>query len=482
MQRSRKGVSWDVANIQALRIRGFESHVDTHIQLGPGLNVITGPSDSGKTAIIRALRWLALGEPSGEAYVNQTVGEAEVTAELDDGVTVSKLRRKGKTSYSISTVPEPFEKAEVPEEVKQALGIKKSKFGEFEPALNFAFQLDAPFLISETESAGAKILGKLAGTEVVDMAIKSVAKETHAARKLHSLAVKEIERSSGDLLQYADLDSQKERLDACEVMVEKIDQMNERLKKLKDLAHRYDLGMQHLTQHNMRLQELDSVPVVENALHELEKAQQRLERLQGLYGKWVQATGTVDQLTRELVNYEGLTLAETYVANLAAVGTRLDTLSILSTDYTDYAQRVQRSVVILEATQNVGQLEDLLASIQTAEDRRDKLNEMWTKMNTVTGTVRMWEDRLEQYQGLSEADALLAAMPAKAERLDKLLRLYAEYQTAEKAVVAYDDEVQDAGLMMQHHEHQLEQAWQEAGGVCPLCEQPLQGGHNHDGR
>ncbi len=56
--------------IKKVRIQGFQSHLDSTFTLSPGLNVITGPSDAGKTAIIRALRWLAFNEPQGEAFIH----------------------------------------------------------------------------------------------------------------------------------------------------------------------------------------------------------------------------------------------------------------------------------------------------------------------------------------------------------------------------------------------------------------------------
>lgn len=42
--------------IQEVTIEGYQSHTNSTFRLSPGLTVITGPSDAGKTAIIRALQ------------------------------------------------------------------------------------------------------------------------------------------------------------------------------------------------------------------------------------------------------------------------------------------------------------------------------------------------------------------------------------------------------------------------------------------
>lgn len=179
--------------IQEVTIEGYQSHTNSTFRLSPGLTVITGPSDAGKTAIIRALRWFAFNEPTGEAFlhtirnpdgsVKEAVDQVKVSVTFDNGITVTKTRRKGKTTYTHSAFPTAWEKAEIPPEIKETLGLVKQQYGDFETCLNFAFQLDAPFMLSESASVGAKVLGKLAGTEIVDKSISEVNKKTHQTRK-----------------------------------------------------------------------------------------------------------------------------------------------------------------------------------------------------------------------------------------------------------------------------------------------------------
>lgn len=156
--------------IQEVTIEGYQSHTNSTFCLSPGLTVITGPSDAGKTAIIRALRWFAFNEPTGEAFlhtirnpdgsVKEAVDQVKVSVTFDNGITITKTRRKGKTTYTHSAFPTAWEKAEIPPEIKETLGLVKQQYGDFETCLNFAFQLDAPFMLSESASVGAKVLGK----------------------------------------------------------------------------------------------------------------------------------------------------------------------------------------------------------------------------------------------------------------------------------------------------------------------------------
>ena len=89
--------------IQEVTIEGYQSHTNSTFRLSPGLTVITGPSDAGKTAIIRALRWFAFNEPTGEAFlhtirnpdgsIKEAVDQVKVSVTFDNGITITKTRR-----------------------------------------------------------------------------------------------------------------------------------------------------------------------------------------------------------------------------------------------------------------------------------------------------------------------------------------------------------------------------------------------------
>lgn len=54
---------------ERLLIENFQSHEQTEVFFTEGLNVFVGPSDSGKSAILRALRWVLYNEPKGTDFI-----------------------------------------------------------------------------------------------------------------------------------------------------------------------------------------------------------------------------------------------------------------------------------------------------------------------------------------------------------------------------------------------------------------------------
>jgi len=124
--------------IQTIQINNFQSHKHTYLTLDPGVNIIVGPSDSGKTAILRALRWLVWNRPTGEAFRSSWGGETLVEITLDDFI-LQRSKDKENIYKIVNDNEVKLLKAfgtEVPEEVSKILNLDDS---------NLQQQMDAPF-------------------------------------------------------------------------------------------------------------------------------------------------------------------------------------------------------------------------------------------------------------------------------------------------------------------------------------------------
>ena len=80
--------------IKNLRIINFQSHKNTTMNFSNGLNVIVGESDVGKTAIIRALKWVLFNEPKGASFINRDSDECIVEINYSDGISLIRKRNK----------------------------------------------------------------------------------------------------------------------------------------------------------------------------------------------------------------------------------------------------------------------------------------------------------------------------------------------------------------------------------------------------
>lgn len=460
--------------ITQIVLKGFQSHVNTVFNLQNGLNVITGPSDSGKTAIIRAIRWIAFNEPQGEAFVNENVGEATVILTLQNGNIITKHRRKGKTSYIVQQDSNDegsiFEKSEVPLEVKRLLGIEKTSFGDFETALNFSFQLDAPFLISETASAGAKVLGKLAGTESVDLAIKGVSKDTHATRMMRSQAEKDIERATGDLFDYLNIDNAKESLERAESIFETVESNYELVQRLSDYKYSHGLKSVEVVTINEKLKTLQEVPQLIQKVSEIEKDQQRLRDLKTLQDDGNHLTSRISSLVLTLRKYKDTELIESILAGTEVDQEKLSIINSLRQLYQKYTNDVREADETLNNTKGIHKIDELLNTIDLLRNSMHDLRNTQEECKTTLNKLNVIQAKLDTFKNIHETDSLLTAVEENEKRLAVLKELIKEHLLADQSLENVLERYRQADWMITISEKELQQAWDDAGGVCPLCE------------
>ena len=65
--------------IKRVTLENFQSHKHSVIDFDEQLNVIVGPSDSGKSAIIRGIKWVLYNEPTGDYFIKEGSTECSVT-------------------------------------------------------------------------------------------------------------------------------------------------------------------------------------------------------------------------------------------------------------------------------------------------------------------------------------------------------------------------------------------------------------------
>ncbi|MCK5601369.1 AAA family ATPase, partial [Candidatus Pacearchaeota archaeon] len=170
--------------IKNLHIENFQSHKDTGIQFQPGVNVIIGGSDKGKSAIIRALNWVCNNKPIGNAFMSNWGGETIVT--LDK---VKRRRTKSKNEYYLAPIETPLLafKNDPPLEI-----LNYFNMGD----INWQHQHDSSFLLSSSDGEVARMLNKTVDLTIIDTSHANINKAITAAntdKKYCEANIKDIE-------------------------------------------------------------------------------------------------------------------------------------------------------------------------------------------------------------------------------------------------------------------------------------------------
>jgi DNA repair protein SbcC/Rad50 len=152
-----------------LEIENYQSLRKVSLKLG-WLTVITGPTGSGKSAVIRAARHLVFNS-RGTSYIRRGEKSCSVQLLTDDGLGVAIVRGgRGQDGYALDVLGETRKytklAGQVPEDVTRCLEMTK---------LNFASQFDGPFLLEESAGEVARVLGALTNVTVVFEAARKAA-------------------------------------------------------------------------------------------------------------------------------------------------------------------------------------------------------------------------------------------------------------------------------------------------------------------
>lgn len=164
VRRSRNPVWADdnVPGIRWIRLERFMSHLDTKLELSPGINVLSGANHIGKSAIVQALRVFCY-QQGADRNIMHGHDNFVISIGIEKGqvLTCTRVRKGGrKTVYSYMdptmAAPrvEPAEKSKVPDFVVQALNIQKLN----DLDIQLSHQKMPVFLLNEPKTKQASIL------------------------------------------------------------------------------------------------------------------------------------------------------------------------------------------------------------------------------------------------------------------------------------------------------------------------------------
>jgi exonuclease SbcC len=188
-------------------IENFQSHKRSEMEFVPGTNVIIGASDSGKSAIFRAINWVVTNRPLGEAFRSEWGGDTRVTIHTDDGHVIERVRSATRNEYIIDGFSLTAFGTEVPAEVTEILQID---------SFNIQEQFDMPFLLFNTPGEVAKILNKAASIDDIDKTISGLKRSLNRINTDIASNEQLLKRQEAEMEQYANLPWIEDRLRALE--------------------------------------------------------------------------------------------------------------------------------------------------------------------------------------------------------------------------------------------------------------------------
>ena len=157
-----------------VKIKDFNCIENIELDFQPGFTILQGPSNSGKSSIIKAIE-NAIFNQSGTTNVRQGATNYSVGIKHNDH-TVSLIKGKN-TKYKVDD--NIFEKIGVSQlpEVADALNIRETILGGEKVRLNFSRQMSYPFLLDKTPGQMYRFIVDSSESESLSNVLKDMAKD-----------------------------------------------------------------------------------------------------------------------------------------------------------------------------------------------------------------------------------------------------------------------------------------------------------------
>lgn len=262
--------------MDTISIRNWQSLKRVDLDLGR-FTVIVGPSSSGKTALIRALRALT-SNVRGSDFVSRGQRAAAVSARVGDSGVVL-LRGEGVGKYQVKFwneqegvfAEEVFTKLNggVPDLVTTTLGVPPNS------AIHFAGQFDPPYLLTSSGAEVARVLGELTNVSTILEAVREANRRRAASNSQLKTRKADLDRLKTGLKDYTDVPRKLAVLEQAESQMVRVEAAEQSLSRLRSLLTDQEVAQGILTR------EAAKAPPSYEAVSE---AYDRLYRLKELLG------------------------------------------------------------------------------------------------------------------------------------------------------------------------------------------------------
>lgn len=261
--------------IKKVILENFQSHKYSELEFDNSLNVIVGPSDQGKSAIIRGIKWALFNEPSGDYFIREGENECSVTIIFNDKTKIKRYRSKSKNLYYLydangkETIFEGFG-TKVPDKIIESINIKEIYLdGKQSASVNISDQLDGPFLLSEKTAIRANAIGRLVGVHYVDEAVSDTLKDIRNLNLIKKNTLEQLNVNREELKKYDYLDELGNTINRLEYMANSIKEGEIKVERLILLSSRLDKLINDITETQNVLKQLDKIDYIDDIIKKL---------------------------------------------------------------------------------------------------------------------------------------------------------------------------------------------------------------------
>ena len=210
--------------LKRLKIKGFQCHEQLVVDFDEHITTLVGRSDVGKSAVIRALRWLCLNKPSGAAFLRHGSKAVSVVLRAEDFTVVrSRSQRQGNLYRLDRDTFRNLGAAGVPEGIAGVLNVGPE---------NFAGQHDPPYWLSDSPGQVAKELNRIVSLDLIDSTLGNLAASLRKAKTVVEVTQDRLAEAEQQQAELAWVTDANEQLCSIEQLEQDIEEKRSRIAKI----------------------------------------------------------------------------------------------------------------------------------------------------------------------------------------------------------------------------------------------------------
>jgi exonuclease SbcC len=299
--------------ISEIILQNFQSHKKTLIELHPGINCIIGPSNNGKTSILRGLYWDLYNRPSGDSYIahwnrdknDKPIKSTFVRIATDKGTIERKkgyIKRDDKlldfNGYIVNASELEAIGQSVPDEVTNLFNLD---------SVNIQRQTDAPFLLSESAGEVARFFNSTIRLDQIDSALAKAESKRRDTNKEKIRLENELSQIAKDIETFNWLEQAEIIANKIVKLENRINENENKSERLSSLHEDFNESIVIISSQEVMLSAVPLVNKIIKIQESLEQKIERYERLQNLYEQYIEQNtiieGTADfSLAYELID------------------------------------------------------------------------------------------------------------------------------------------------------------------------------------
>jgi exonuclease SbcC len=292
--------------IKRITVENFMAHKSTALELAAGVTVITGPNNSGKSALVEAIRSIAHNPPFARSAIRHGEKKAVVRLELDSGETIEWERNDKTSIYKVSlpdcASPEVYAKfgKTPPEDVRALLRIDNVETETGPVDIHIGNQRYPIFLLDQSGSQAASFFAASTEAEYLLKMQQSLKQRTDGAKAKRKAILRDCAELEKNLGRFEPLESLAPLLRRVELLHEKILAARETLPDLERFLEELRIALEKRSGKAEGVKILGLLTAPPNPLE--------VSSLDRLAGEIAVRTGVFDRLRLERNYLAGLSL------------------------------------------------------------------------------------------------------------------------------------------------------------------------------